>query len=409
MLSISDLYKKNNIVLAGESLKDVLRKPSPVQKWMGSRLLRWVRRLARLGRRKGLIEETYVSGYEHIPALDEDSVLIAFSHKTILDLFPILMTLAGVPRDRFRGVCLVGQGGLFYGRWLYELTPGFLRRGSLKKISARLLRIPAAWLRGLASLAIYPVFREGSDIPENAEAYASDEFAGPWLTGMEYDEFVKFAGRTNKRSIIDVQKKITDENWSFTVLPEGLYSHDGRISEPGALVALLAYRKKRKTLTASLAYDELCRDELGRIPVFVNIGSPLLPPGDKNSFDVFLKELRNCMQTRTPLLASNLIAATLKRYVSGGEFTREEFERDYHELATRTLDNEGLVVDPGLRQAEYRQERLARFYRHFEERWFVQRRASLSLNMEFIVRFDPGERAVNDLEWNYNVVFHAFE
>ncbi len=377
--------------------------------------VRQARRAQRVVRAPGLLSEVYVRGYEHFPKRTDPAPIVALSHKKIHDVATIVELIAGRPREHFHDVTLIAQAGLFSAMYFYrDMVPAFCKRG----FAAFLLSRPTVWLahrlggwmrRIFRDINAYPVYREGRDIPESEADFQNPLFADPLITGQSYADFIKFANRETRRSLMAVQQDMERDNRTFIILPEGGYLHDGSVAPLHDFLGFFAYRKQAPTIFGSLSYDELCPDWLGRIDAFVDLQAPTPPPADKSELTGFLARGRERMHAGTVLTASHLIACVAHSYrQSDADFSRAEFRARFFALCDAIGESRSQpapAYDPGLASAQYRAERLRRFFRRSASRYFKRAgRGRLCVCPQKLQGFEDTERTVNDLEWNRNHV-----
>jgi len=352
---------------------------------------------------------SFGAGLDRLPLLEEPAPILCFSHKKIHDVMCIAQYMLGRPLERFHDFTLVAQGGLFHGIFPYQdLVPNLLK--------SRFTGIPLGWSsRVLAKyfrelfvdINAHPVYRDGSDVPESEEQYRHPDFAGPYVTGMSYDEFLNYTRKQTAKSVLQVQRDMVDKNRSFVILPEGRYCHDGRISDLLDLAALASFRKNRNVVYISLSYDELCPDPRGRIDSFCWTTEPVQPPESKSAFKEFMNEARNLLQESTTVSASSILAAvTLKALQSGHEISRSALEQDFL-LRCDDVVKSDLVFDPRLKDPKFRLQRFSRYLSRKAGKWFSIAGDSMKARPRRILNFDEGERTVPDLLWNINNVYHA--
>jgi hypothetical protein len=364
----------------------------------------WLRLTSHLS---GAMSEVYVSGMEKLPLREEEAPILAFSHKKIHDVWSLLELFLARPLDRFHNVVVIAMAGVHTPMyvWLYIL-PAWFKRG--------VLQYPALWVaRFLGRLMTnffraihtHPVFRDPADMPPTKEEYNAT-LAGGRLMKMDYAAFRSYANRTTMKSVVDVQKIMSTENCSLLIAPEGKYCHDGSVAPTLDLLGVVAYRKRRATCPLSLSYDELCPDERGRIDAFFFVGDLIPPPVHKVRINSYLRRVRKILQKNNTVTASHLIASVLYDYMEAGRvFTRDDLRRDLAERIRRTLDAR-VPCDPALTDDGYVDERLARFWNVYGERWFEALPDGYRVDPSGVAEYNDSERTVNDLLWNRNHLVH---
>ncbi|MBW7856966.1 MAG: hypothetical protein H3C43_01370, partial [Leptonema sp. (in: Bacteria)] len=242
-------------VSAKESFRYNLSRRDDLVACLDERIVGWVERLGRFAFWPYAIEDVFVQGYEHFPKRSDEAPVIAIAHKKLHDVFAALTFMAGRPLERFHDITLVAQAGLFYGIYSYrDLVPAFLKRQPMVPLLAGLSRLSGRLTNQFVrSLHANPVFREGVDLPKELEYY-DRLFAGKQIMKMNYDEFVRYAGRTTASSVVTAQKELIQMNRAFVIFPEGKYCHDGAIAEMQDLAGVVSYRKSRPIVAASLTY-----------------------------------------------------------------------------------------------------------------------------------------------------------
>lgn len=371
-------------------------------------ILRWAERIHPLVYLPGLMSDVYVQGYENFPERKEPAPIVALAHKKLHDFFSALVFMAGRPLERFHDVTLVAQAGLFYGIYTYrDLIPDWLKRGPLLYPVTALARIGGFFTnRLMRDIHAHPVFRDEADlVPESF--YYGPLFAGHHIMKMNYAEYVKHAGRTTLASVVNVQKELVERNRAFVIFPEGLYCHDGSITELGDLAAIVAFRKERPIIPVSLSYDELCTDRFGRMTAWVKVGKPIPPPTEKKELTDYLAHLRETLQKNTTITASNLIAAALQHIRSKGQayFDLADFKKRFDDYCMTAL-NSGFPIDGRLRHEAFRQHQLEVFLKTRGKKWFHQDGQRYYLDENSISKFDTWERSVDDVMWNVNNIRH---
>lgn len=369
-------------------------------------IIAWGGRLRKLSYLPGYLEGVHLAGQEKLPGRDRPAPIMAFSHKKAHDVWVLTEYFLGRPLHQFHDITAVIQAGVHSPIYPWrDVLPDFWKRHARRPALFAAKTIGARLTALFEKLHTFPVFREGLDVPKDAAAFEA-ELAGTDLLGMAYDEFQRYANRTTMQSVVAVQKEMAARNANLVIAPEGRYRLDGSVGEIQALLGMVALRKEREAYLLSLSYDELCPDRLGRIKAFINISDALPAPASKRKIDRYLREVREILQTGTVATASHLIAACLRVYLEAGrEFTRAELERDLAERCAG-LAQSNAPRDPGVDEAAYRSERLARFWRKFARRWFDRRGRHYRVNPERIEDFAESERTVNDIQWNCNNLVH---
>ena len=371
-------------------------------------MYRWLRRLKIFFYAPFVVEHIYVRGYENLPCDREPGPVLAFSHKKWHDAVAVLGYMAGRPLERFHNATLVGQAGLFNAMYVYQdLAPDFLKGSFLQRPLVRLVKfLSRGVIRFMEVIHVHPVYRD-ADVPGSRDEYESSEFAGPILMGMDYEQFLKQASRVTRQSIICTQQEMERENYCFLIFPEGIYSHDGAVAEPQDLAGYAAFRKQRPVVYISLSYDELCLDRLRRVTCWIITAKPQAPPAHKDDIGDYLQAGREQLQRNTVITASNLIALTVRSFKKTKQFRRGDFDAKFHAFADLLVAGP-FPFDPGLKNVEYRADRLRRFFRSHRF-FFTNSRDRYSFNEERMAHFLPSERAVNDIDWNANNVRHAWD
>ncbi|MEQ9362812.1 MAG: hypothetical protein RIF32_01135 [Leptospirales bacterium] len=399
-----------------------LRRRQEICQLISPGAVRQARRLQNWVRFPRMLERVYVRGYENLPLRSEPAPILALSHKKIHDVAAIVELIAGRPFERFHDITLIAQAGLFSAMYAYrDMIPLFCKRG----LSGTLLRPAAIFLahragdflrRTFSDVNAFPVYREGRDIPTCEEDFRNPTFAGPRITGRSYADFVKFANRETRHSLIRVQQDMEDLNRMFFIMPEGGYRHSGAVAPLHDFLGVFAYRKQARTVFGSLSYDELCPDRLGRISAFINLHAPTPPPAAKNDVEIFLARGRRDLARNTVLLASHLFATIAYEYLENETSFRasdlgNRFEKECAALiAAAKFDSSGIVFDPGLEERSYREERLRRFIRHGLRRYFRRvGRGRFQISRKRLEGYARSERTVNDIEWNRNQARHFYE
>lgn len=371
-------------------------------------VIKWARRMRRFLHLPGMVDEVYVRGLDRLPKREEHAPILAISHKKIHDVAALIVFMAGRPLERFHDLTYVAQGGLFSPLYTYrDLIPMFARR-HLPRLSTSLARWAGRISERLFSgLHGYPVYREGKDVPPDEDAYESIYFGGTPLFQMIYEDFVKFAGRETRNSVIKVQRDLVEKNRTFVILPEGIYRHDGRVANLQDFLAVTAFRKQRSTTPIALGYDELCPDRLGRISAFIDVAAVQTPPAEKKEMAPFLENIRQILQDHTPITTTNLISLALKERGTQ-EFAWHLLESDVSDLAKLTTGSP-FSYDPGLAKADYLSQKLQRFRKRFGKAWFSWQKGNARLRPIAAETFADSERTCNDILWNCNTVVHLEE
>jgi hypothetical protein len=418
---------------ASRSTRRNLRELHRIEELVGRPTARQALRVHRLAHLPRMLKELYVLGYERLPLRTEPAPILAFSHKKIHDVLAITEFMAGRPLERFHDLTFIAQAGIFSALYAYrDMVPAFCKTGplapALRPLAIAFARIAGRFLRGaFADVHAYPVYREGRDVPANEADFNAPEFAGPAITGRDYADYVKFANRETRASLIHVQQDMDEHNRCFFIMPEGGYRYDGSIAPLFDFLGVFAYRKQAPTIFGSLSYDELCPDALGRINAFLLLSPPAAPPARKDDVQDFLSSGRATLRAGTVILASHIIAACVRDCVreNSAPFTladfAERFELCFAALARRRDLRPGGhspdAWDPGLANAGYRARRLADFFRYGTDRYFRRAggRAWSKGGKRYVAtaasvgRFARSERTVSDIDWNYNHIRHLFE
>ena len=393
-------------VLAGDMLAHNLRRGPELAGMINARAERWARRVHPLGYLPHLMEAVLVRGYERLPRVSEDAPIFAFSHKKLHDVFAVVELLGGRPLERFFDLTIVAQAGLFSGIYPYrDLVPQFLKTRATRSIAAALANRVGLLLRDIfESVNAYPVYREGSDVPTSRAEYDGPDFAGRLLTGLDYEEFKRMAARKTRETLTGVQRDLVERNRMLIIAPEGGYRSDGSIRPLHNFLGMVALRKARPTITASLSYDELCPDRWGRICGWVEISEALAPPQKRSGLASWTAGVRARLQENTIALASHLIATAV---LAPGrqDFSERELVEQLSELTMR-LSELGAPFDPGLMEQSYLEERLERFMRANRKRYLRKKAGRYAVDPEGLKRFYRSERTVDNLHWNRNHIKH---
>lgn len=395
---------------ARELVDTNLKTRAPLEQYVQPRAIEWGRRIHRLSYLPSFMENVYIRGLENLPRVDEPSPILAFSHKKFHDIFALVAFMLARPPERFHDLSLVAMAGLFNGIYSFrDAIPDSLKKGPLIRPLAFVGRNAGKIIRGVfQAFNGYPVYRDGADVPTEEE-YNDPAFSGRLVTGMDYETFRKHAVRETLNSVISVQKDISEKNRTFVILPEGRYMHDGAVAPLRDFMGVTAFRKQRASVFASLTYDELCPDGLGRINGWIMTSESLAPPADKDSIPEFLTEARARLQNNSVLLATHAIAIALSEARSRESVAIEELEERYQAVAAAMLSCP-YPHDPQLADESYRKDRFARFLRAFRRRWLVRAgKGRYSFNHAELAKFAASERTVNDLEWNRNNAVHLTE
>ncbi|MCB1305322.1 MAG: hypothetical protein KDK37_13635, partial [Leptospiraceae bacterium] len=179
---------------------------------VGPLVYRRARMLCGLSYYPKMLENAFVAGYENIPTIDDPAPLLCFAHKKIQDVMGIVQYMVGRPIERFHPPTLVAQGGLFHGIFPYQdIIPQFLKVGVLRAPLGWSSRFMAMFFRGLfADVNAYPVYRDGADVPTSEEDYRHPRFAGRWVTGMKYDQYLNYTRKQTAKSVLQVQKDMVE-------------------------------------------------------------------------------------------------------------------------------------------------------------------------------------------------------
>ncbi len=384
-----------------------MRRAERIKACIGPQTYKWARRARPLFNMPYLMGRVWVRGFEHMPLFTEPAPILAFAHKKIHDVCVVTNFLMARPLERFHNLTLVAQGGLFNGIYPWrDLTPAFIQRSFLRRPAAALARLLGRGISFFMRVVnANPVFREGSDLPTTPEAYNHHSFAGELIMGMPHADFVKFANRETRNSVINTQRELVELNRTFVIFPEGIYMHDGAIAETQDLTGVAAFRKRRAVHFISMTYDELCPDRLGRIDAWLDIAPLAGPPTGREDIADFLAAGRKQLQDNSVITASHLIALALNELREREKFTRAELVERFEQLAARTIQSP-LLFDPNLAREEYRRDRLKRFLRS-RSRWFRRKGNDLYPRRDEMQKFLESERTVDDITWNCNNVRHA--
>ncbi len=367
---------------------------------------KWARRLRPLFHLPGLLSEVYVRGFEHLPRRDDLAPILAFSHKKIHDVGSLVLYLAGRPTDRFHDLTYIAQGGIFTPIYGYrDLMPSFAHRHfqrSAAFVARRIGRFTHYLFTGLHG---YPVFRDGVDVPPDRDAYDAPWFAGSRVLGMPYEDFLRFAARETRNSVIRVQRDLVERNRTFIILPEGIYRHNGSVAPLQDFLGVTAFRKQRETIAVSLAYDELCPDRLRRIRAFLVNAPAVAPPQAKEELPAFTERIGTLLQEGTTIATGNLIALALRR-LGHETFTWDDLKAEVQELARRAVHSP-FVCDPDLTVPERVTHHLGRFRSTYGKRWIrAHTNRRLEVDHEALAAYADSERTCHDLLWNCNAVVH---
>ena len=391
---------------------------------------RWARRLLPLLRLPGFLDDVCVIAYENLEPLgdtrpeapggegslterspgEQGAPILAFAHKNFNDVAALVAFMAGRPVERFYDYNFIVQGGVFTPvHPLRDLIPDKFKQGVFRKPALKLARLVAPGIKNFYE-AIHgsPVFREGSDIPGTEAEYRAPEFSGPELMGLSYAEYLKFANRLTRESVIKVQREMLELNRSLIILPEGGYRNDGRVAPLRDFLAFTAYRKKRPVHLISLSYDELCPGRSGRLTAWFYVAGLLQPPTSREDFDEYLKKSREILQKNTPVLASGIIAWALRLLTGADEtraFTWSALVEKCRRIRTRVVAAK-LVFDPGLRNPDYLDEKIKIFRDVYGKKYFIRSGESVRVNLDEIENYQASERTQNLPEYHRNQLIH---
>lgn len=381
------------------------------KKNLGKKTVKWARRVFWLWKTlPGMLDKVYAAGYENLPSVDDNACIITMTHKKIHDVGTLVGYFAGRDKKHFTDLSIVGQAGVFNGIYPYkDLTPRFLKASWIRPLITAGARLAGQFLKNFfTSLHVYPVYREGSDVPDR-ETYESAEFNGPGILKMNYDEFLRHSSRVTMNSIMQVQKEMVTKKRSFVILPEGIYKHEGFVAPLQDFAGLLAFRKSVKTVPVSLSYDELCPESKGSIRAFCYTGEPMDPPKDKAAVADYTVLLTDVLQRNTPATASHILAALILRLPDS--FKKSQLEELFHR-ASKAILSIG-PADPELEAAAGRKKRLSRFFskKGAGSRWFHSEHKNdgeiiLTKNHATMNKFEESERDVGDALWNANHLKH---
>ena len=383
-----------------------LRRGPELAGMINARAERWARRVHPLSYLPYLMEAVYVRGYERLPRVSEHAPIFAFSHKKLHDAFAVVELLGGRPLDRFFDLTIVAQAGLFSGIYPYrDLVPQFLKARPTRSIAAALANRVGLVLRDIfESVNAYPVYREGTDVPASEAEYDGPDFGGSLITGLDYEEFKRMAARKTRETLTSVQRDLVEKNRMLIIAPEGGYRSDGSIRPLHDFLAMVALRKGRPTVTASLSYDELCPDSCGRIAGWVELAGGLAPPQKRTDIGAWTGDVRTRLQQNTIALASHLIATAI---LAPGRHSFSERELlDHLTELTDRLAGLHAPLDPGLLQQSYREERLERFMKANRKRYLRKKAGRYAVDPAGLKRFYRSERTVDNLHWNRNHIRH---
>lgn len=412
--------RENTVISAISATRENLKQLDQLAQLIQPATIRQAKRFHRFARLPRLLDDVYVIGYDRLPARAEPAPILALSHKKIHDVGVIVEVMAGRPLQKFHDITLIAQAGIFSAMYTYrDLIPRFCKLGPfsfvLRPLSIATAHRTGKFLRKIFSdVHAYPVYREGRDVPGCEADFIDANFAGPAITGKSYAEFLKFASRETRHSLIRVQQDLVELNRTFLILPEGGYLYDGGVAPLQDFLGVCAYRKQAAVIFGALSYDELCPDRLGRIRAWVHLLPSEPPPAAKTDVPEFLAHGRRLLTNGTVILASHLIAAAVREFQASGHSFREQdlqdaFERRFQEMLARGASLP-VTYDPGLDDAQYRAERFHRFVRRGFSRYF--RKVSggrFQVSPTRVARFARTERTVDDIAWNYNHARHIFE
>lgn len=189
-----------------------------------------------------------------------------------------------------------------------------------------------------------------------------------------------------------------------TVVEAPQASLRGRITE-FELPEDLLFDSSRRFIPLAISSDLLARDSFHSSDVFVHAGSVLHPPVSREDCPHFLRVLQLSLQKNLVITASHLISIALFEFrLERMRFRFEKVENRLHDLARR-MTRLDFPVDPRLRNAAFRTERMRRFRRDFS-RWFYQVDNKLYFRTDEVSESD-GEDVFNYL-WFADQASHIF-
>lgn len=155
----------------------------------------------------------------------------------------------------------------------------------------------------------------------------------------------------------------------------------------------------------SISSDLLARDTLGRADLFVHSGDVLHPTGSPEDRAHLLRQMQLSLQKGTVIHASHLISIALFEFrLERTRFRYAKIESRLHDLARRMIRLD-YPVDPRLRNAAFRAERMGRFRRDFG-RWFYTVDEKLYFKTDEVGETD-GDDLLNYL-WYADQASHTF-
>lgn len=406
----ADVYYKNMFIPMTHRAKTNLAKEKSLNVILGKKAVRWAKRIVWASQLPGMIEEIYARGIDTLPDVSTPAPIMAFAHKKFIDVPGITVFMAGRPVSTFHGVTIMSQAGIHSGIYPYsEWIPDIFKNPLTDPMSRLAAKKIGNIIKDLfTSFNTYPVYREGRDVPDSREKYNANSFGGKRILGMSYEEYKNFAAKKTRQTLMQVFKDIADLNKSFVIAPEGSYTHDGKIQPLEDFIAFAANRKKRMTVACGVSYDELCPDTWGRVAGYISAAKPLPPPNDKREIPDWLVHLRELLLENQTIVASHIIATVLKKYEKTGSLSETEFLDSWNETITELENRKNVLLAPVLSNTKEREFKLKRFFLANGKKWLTRKKNIYYFNTNTIEKFDPLQRTINSLDWNYNQINHLF-
>lgn len=178
----------------------------------------------------------------------------------------------------------------------------------------------------------------------------------------------------------------------------------GRITE-FTLEGDFVFDSSRRFVPLAISSDLLARDSFHSADMFVHAGAPMHPPVSREDSPHFLRVLQLSLQKNFVITASHLISIALLEFrLDRVRFRFEKVENRLHDLARRMCRLD-FPLDPRLRNAAFRTERMRRFRRDFS-RWFYTIDEKLYFRTDEVSESD-GEDVFNYL-WYADQASHIF-
>lgn len=364
---------------------------------------KWALRLQRLGRLPGVVSEVYLYGQNCLERTWEKAPILVFSHKKIHDAVVFLHFMLARPMVSFLPHTVIAQGGLFSAIYLFrDFVPAGWKRSFLRRPAIAVSRAVGRWMdMRLRSFNCHPVHRRFRDVPSQ-RIYESPYFAGGELMGRDYESYLEFTRDETKESLHNVMSDIQEKNMCLVLFPEGKYQHNGEVAKANRTIEEMAKLTKHPVLCNSLSYDELCPDRLGRIDAFIQtVQEEKAPqvPGES-----FRDRIQRILQEGTVATASHLLALSLSR-LRTRPFRKTELVEIFENICRKAIET-GSLIDERLRSADFRIDRIRRFFRGPAAKWLVLKKGVYEVSAKRLVRYRSSERTVNDLDWNINNISH---